>query len=582
MLILIFSLKQDNQNRPFMSTRQQSSLVLLTIGTLLFSNQIAFNQNSQDAGHLSGNLETVAKFFIRDSVIGAFGTPQYDRQLYGGESWLNLLYSRQGFDIGLRFDIFLNSNLPNPKNSYSDQGIGRWFIRKKIHKLDITGGYIYDAIGSGIIFRAYEERAQAIDQALYGLNLEYDLSPNWRVKAFTGRQKQQFDSYKSIIRGASVDGYITADSANLTVASGIGIVSRTLDDESMNNLVATLNTYLKEDIYSPKYNSYAVTAYNTLTTGPFVWYLEGAYKTKDSFVDPFASRVTSVGDTVIGNKVVQRNGHVIYSTLSYANHGLGITMEGKRTENFDFRTRPQEEGSRGLVHFIPPMSRVNTYRLLARYTPATQYVGELAFQVDVKYAFNNKLRLNLNFSNIENLKGEQLYRELYGEVFYKHKRNWTINAGVQLQRYNQDIYQGKPGTPMVRTFTPYTDFLYKMNRTNALRVELQYMHVAMEKGERADYGSWLFGLAELTLAPHWSITLSDMVNVSPGKLTPLNPQTGKSEVVHFTRIEAAYTFRSNRFSLGYIKQPEGIICSGGICRLEPAFYGVSLNVFSSF
>ncbi|MEZ4934982.1 MAG: hypothetical protein R2788_22985 [Saprospiraceae bacterium] len=34
----------------------------------------------------------------------------------------------------------------------------------------------------------------------------------------------------------------------MTLASGFGVVSRTLDDNTMNNLVATLNTYRGADL----------------------------------------------------------------------------------------------------------------------------------------------------------------------------------------------------------------------------------------------------------------------------------------------------------------------------------------------
>ena len=83
-----------------------------------------FAEAQNDGGRLSGSLETNANFFIRDSLIGAANTPQYDRQKFGGEGWLNLNYNNWGFDFGLRYDFFNNSNLLNPTGSYTDQGIG--------------------------------------------------------------------------------------------------------------------------------------------------------------------------------------------------------------------------------------------------------------------------------------------------------------------------------------------------------------------------------------------------------------------------------------------------------------------------
>jgi len=563
-----------------MSTRLWLPFVFLTAALQVVTAQD--ESGTVDKGRLTGNLEANGNFFIRDSLIGAANIPQYDRQHFGADTWLNLNYQNWGFDMGLRFDMFNNSNLLNPTGSFTGIGIGRWYVSKQIHKLGITGGYIYDIIGSGIIFRAYEERPLAIDQALYGIRLTYDILPDWKIKVFTGRQKQQFDVNQSVIRGMSVDGFFKPDStSNISFAPGFGIVGRTLDDGSMNNLVATLNTYRKEDIFIPKFNTYAFSFYNSLTAGPFNWYLEGAYKTKDAFVDPFQNRVTVLGDTILG-RFVQGQGTVFYTSLSYAKKGLGITVEGKRTENFDFRTRPQEEGIRGLMHYIPPMTRVNTYRLLARYAANTQFVGEQAFQVDVHYRLNRNLSFNVNYSDIQNLDGDQLYREVFTEVSYKYKRKWTLITGVQVQDYNQEIYFGKPQEPSVNTLTPYFDFLYKLNTSTSIRFEGQYMTVAKKKGVRSDYGNWAFALAEFSVAPNWTVTVSDMFNISPGKISPSDALTGEKEKIHYPRFDVFYTYKANRISLSYVKQVEGVVCSGGICRLEPAFSGVKMGVNSTF
>jgi hypothetical protein len=533
-------------------------------------------------GRLSGDLTINGNFFMRDSTIGAANIKQYDHQLFGTDAWLNLNYSIAGFDLGVRFDMFNNSNLLNPTGSFSGRGIGRWYINKKIHKLGISGGYLYDIIGSGIIFRAYEERALAIDQALYGVRLTYDLLPNWKLKGFAGVQKRQFTHYESVLRGFSIDGFITGDSTSgFSMAPGFGMVARGLDDGTMNSLVATLNTYRKEDVFSPKYNAYAMTFYNTITAGVFNWYMEGAYKTKDAMFDPFEERITVSNDTVVG-RYVQKAGSVIYTSLSFAKSGLGITLEGKRTENFDFRASPLEAGIRGLLNYIPPMAKVNTYRLPARYAAVTQFIGELGLQADIRYRISKSLSVNVNFANITNLEDVQLYRELFTEFYYKYKRKWTLTAGVQAQEYNQEIYFGKPDAPTIKTLTPYADFLYKIDRKTSIRVEAQYMNMGKDHGIRADYGNWLFGLLEFSVAPHWTITLSDMYNVGPGKISPVDAETGKQEKIHYPRVDVFYTHHANRFSLSYVKQVEGIVCSGGICRLEPAFSGVKLSVNSTF
>lgn len=536
-----------------------------------------------DGGRLSGSLETNANFFMRDSLIGAANTPQYDRQLFGGEGWVNLNYSNWGFDFGLRYDFFNNSNLLNPTGSYTDQGLGMWYVKKKINKLGFQAGYIYDQIGSGIIFRAYEQRPLLIDNALLGLKLTYDLTENWQVKAFTGRQKQQFESYQPVIRGMAVEGFIQSDStANWSLAPGVGVVARTLDDATMNNLVATLNTYPTNDLFVPKYNAYAFTLYNTLSSGIFSWYVEGAFKSTDAMNDPLGVIVRE-DQVSVGNKFISESGSTLYSSLSIAPPKWGITLEAKRTENFSWRTRPQTQLNRGLINFLPPMARVNTYRLTARYNAATQDLAEMAFQADVKYAPNRKLSFNANYSYIDDLENVKLYRELYTEVQYKYKRVWKLVTGLQLQQYNQERYEFKPNAPIVETIIPYVDFLYKKNRHRSVRFEAQYMLVGDDEKADAkqDYGDWAFGLIELNIGQHWTFTASDMYNVTPGKNSPVD-ENGKKESLHYPRFDVYYKTGPTRLSLSYVKQVEGIVCTGGICRLEPAFSGVKFSANTSF
>lgn len=546
-----------------------------------------------NTGRFSGNLETNANFFQRDSLIGAANTPQYDRQLFGADAWLQLNYSNWGFDLGLRFDLFNNSNLLNPTDSYSAQGIGRWYISKKINKLGITVGYIYDQIGSGIIFRAYEQRPLLIDNALYGIRTTYDLSENWQVKAFTGKQKQQFDTYAAIIKGASIDGFIAGDStSSWSLAPGVGVTNRTLDDNSMEGVVGEIANYVTADSITPRYNAFAFSLYNTFSAGPFSWYIEGAYKTDDVFLDPFAERTLLNGEKILG-RLVQRPGTVFYTSMSYAAKGFGGTLEYKRTQDFTYRATPFVELNRGIINFLPPMTRVNTYRLTARYNAATQELGEQAIQADFRYSPTKKLSFNVNFSNITDLPTTQndgrqaasqlLYREIYTEVYYKYKRKWTLTAGVQLQEYNQAIYENKFDIPNVETITPYVDFLYKFSRKKSLRIEAQYMKVGEDdKMVKHDYGDWAFALIEFNMAPHWSFSVSDMYNSGPGKNSPVDPETNEKLKIHYPRFDIFYTHRANRFSLSYVKQVEGVVCTGGICRLEPAFSGVKMTINSTF
>jgi len=536
------------------------------------------NQTSaQDQGVFSGNFESNFNVFLRDSLINANNTPQYDRELTGGEAWLNLNYSIKGFNMGVRFDMFNNSNLLNPTGSYTDQGIGRWFINKQINKFNVEVGYIYDQIGSGIIYRAWESRPLLIDNALYGAKVTYDLSEDWKIKGFSGKQKFLFGENAGIVKGGSIEGFLSlgSEESPISLSPGIGFVNRTLNDETMNLIVDNVKTYLPDERITPVFNTYLASLFNSLTYKSITWYVEAGYKSPEAFFDPIALRTEPSGVVTFG-KFRKDPGTIIYSSLSYAKGKLGLTIEGKRTENFDFRSDPNLSLNRGLVNYIPPMNRFNTYRMTARYAPATQILSELAYQADVRYRFTKKVSALANYSNITTLDGDLLYREVLGEVVYKYKRKWQLTGGLQLQKYNQEVYEVKPEVPIVSTVTPYVDFLYKFSRKKSIRFESQYMSTEQ------DFGSWVFALAEVGLAPHWILEASMMYNISPTKNSPQDPETGESLNLVYPTIGAVYVNKANRFQLRYVKQVEGIVCSGGICRLEPAFSGVKFSMSSNF
>ncbi len=537
-------------------------LPLIFLITFIYATSLL---GQDEKGTLSGSFQANANFFLRDSTIGATNTPQYDHQLYGADAWLNLNYNYSGFDVGLRFDLFNNSNLLNPQSSYTAEGIGRWYIKKKIDKFSLAGGYLYDQIGSGIIFRAYEERPLLIDNALYGVRLGYDLGENWEIKALTGRQKQLFDVFSPNLKALNIDGYISEDEANWSLSPGIGLVNRTYDDATMQRIVSTVSTFSVTDSIAPSFNTNALTIYNTLTVGNVSWYAEAAWKTEDVLFNPFATKTNRDGTTSLG-RLVNEKGSVYYSSISLAGKGFGLTLEGKRTENFSFRTNPFVSLNRGMINFLPPMARFNTYRLTSRYTPAIQELGEQAVKVDLKFRPKKNIGIELNFSNITDLEDNLLYREAYSEIQIKKKRKWILTGGLQFQQYNQAIFETKPDVPLVKTFIPFVDFLYKIDRKKSVRFELQYMNTEQ------DFGSWVFGLVEYAIAPKWTFTISDMYNSDPKK----------TDKIHYPRIDLFYTIKSNRFSVSYVKQVEGVVCSGGICRLEPAFSGFRFTANSTF
>ena len=128
---------------------------------------------------------------------------------------------------------------------------------------------------------------------------------------------------------------------------------------------------------------------------------------------------------------------------------------------------------------------------------------------------------------------------------------------------------------MLEAYTPYFDFLYKLSRKKSINIEGQYMYT------KQDYGSWANLFIEFATAPHWSFEASAMYNIVPGERSPKD-DNGEHLSILYPSVGITYTNGSNRFAVRYVKQVEGVVCSGGVCRLEPAFSGIKLNVTSRF
>jgi hypothetical protein len=523
---------------------------------------ISHTMGQINKGNISGDFMLNANFYQRDTAIGASNNPLYDNALTGGESWLGLQYTNYGFTANVRFDFFHNSNIHNPVKPYSAQGIGMYAISKDIKDLQITGGYIYDQIGSGILFRSYEDRGLGIDNALIGLRLKYKLfKDRLFLKGFVGRQKNLFLSFEPVIKGINAESFFDVK-GKLQLTPGASIVNRTLDPANMALITSTINSYntlnpttfIYTDRFTPTYNTYAYSFYNTANIGNFTLYTEYAGKTHEAINNA-------------ANKLIDRKGSIMFGSINYSVKGFGITLQGKKTEDFIFRTSPNEQLLKGMISFQPPMAKQNSLRLISRYNAATQELGENAFQADVFWSPKQGYKVSGNFSHIDDGNKTLLYQEIYADLEIKKSKKWVFDIGAQNLFYNQDRYQVKPLVPNVKAITPFLEVTYKRTEKTSIRTEIQYMDT------KQDYGSWVFVLLELSIAPHWSFAASDMYNIKPSVGHQAN---------HYYNFFASYSQETTRFTLAYVKQVDGINCTGGVCRYEPAFSGVKFTAATSF
>ena len=508
----------------------------------------------------SGSLRVQSKLFVKDSAIGAVTNPQFENEKVGTESWLDLNYREHGFDIGVRFDLFANSNLLNPEGSYTESGIGRFYAKKQFNNTEIAGGYLYGQIGKGFIYRSFEDRNLGIDNALLGVSASHTLlDDKLTVKGFWGSQKGseeaglRFSTFNSEILGGSAEFFFNGK--NVKYAPGVGFVNRTLD----NDLLRDFRDFGVDDV---NFNQLGLTYFHTLTAGAFNWYFESA--TKSNGPTNYPDFV--VNGTLGENVIFQEKGSLLYSSLNFNKDKVGIVAEAKRVDNFQFRSNPFDITPQSAFNYIAPINKINTYALTAFYPPATQEYEEQSFSLDATYKASDALKLNYNTSFINNFRGTVLFREYNGSANYLVQNNIDITGGLQVIKFNQAVYQ-EPVFGFVNAVVPYIDIVKNIDTHRSIKVESQFLSTD------DDEGNWFFTGLTYNATKNLQVYVSDNINLGSNVGQP---------TLHYWSGVVSYNQGPSLLQVGYNRQREGLVCSGGICRVEPAFSGAVFNLTTNF
>jgi hypothetical protein len=242
-----------------------------------------------------------------------------------------------------------------------------------------------------------------------------------------------------------------------------------------------------------------------------------------------------------------------------------------------FRSKRSIIGTSSFINYLPAFTKEHTYALAALYPYATQLAeGEWAYQTEVGYNFKRKtavggkygMNVKLNYSYVRAIQQAWLkwgddtyYQDLNVQVSRRLAKGVKLNVMYMNQRYNKTVVEGEGG--MIHADIFVADALFNIAPKTRLRTELQYLSTS------DDQGDWSFALAELSLAPHWMLTVSDLWN---------NGDTH----AHYWQTYATYSIRAHRLQLGWGRTRAGFNCSGGVCRYIPETKGVTLSYNYNF
>lgn len=549
-------------------------IMLLVMPFLLFA------EDPLSTARVSGNFQVDGQYYLKDKDIGAQDVPED----FLSNSFIFVNYNLGGFSAGFRYEAYLNPMLGfDPL--YKGSGFAYRYAEFKSEEIDITAGNFYEQFGSGLIFRAYEERQLGFDNSVDGARIKFRPADGIEITGLIGKQRTFWNLGAGIVRGGDFNmqvndvftGFLPDD---LQLKLGASVISKYQPDQ--------------ESYYNLPENVLAWAARANLTGSDFNFEAEYAYKNPD----PNAT-----------NKFNFNPGHGLILSGSYFTEGFGVNLNLHGIDNMGFRSDREVKGNILNMNFIPPLTKMQGYSLANIYPYATQMNGEIGFQAEVTYTFPKNsffggeygLTVNANYSRVQTIDTAMIDEFTYEstwmnplDVFSPDRRLLFQEASLELNKkfssdlktkltfilglYNKDVLEkeGAVEFGMVNSFGAIFEFTLKTASKEALRMEFQHLLADQDlKLEQPDNnnGSWLTVLAEYTVAPHWYFTIMDEYNYD-------NDFGDKR--LHYYNLSTAYIVNSTRVSLSFGRQRGGLICVGGICRPVPAANGLSFSITSSF
>lgn len=538
----------------------------MMIGLLIGMSGVSLHAQESDKLRLSGSIQSDMLLAQKDSTTGAEATDGR----FLTNTYVDLKLSSRYVEAGARLE-YLEHPLPGYESDFKGWGVPYAYLKGRYKNAELTLGSFYEQFGSGFILRSYEERSLGIDNSLQGARLNYRPWAGVAVKVLTGRQRRYWNHNKSWMTGADVEWNIdelfkTLQQRNTYITLGASYLNKHERDEViMVDPTHRLHLPLNVNAFDVRLRVQH-RAFNVLA--------EMAMKSQDPSHD---------------NGYIYRNGYVAMLSGSYSKRGMSLLLQAKRSTNMGFRSRRGMEGISSFVNHLPPFTMEHTYTLAALYPYATRPEGEWAYQAAVAYTFQKGSLLGgkygttakVNFSHVHSVRKNgagDIGTDGYGSPFWawgdatyyqdidiqlvkRLTKDTKLNLMYMYQRYNQMLLEGHGG--MLNSHIFVADVKQKLSPNTTLRVEAQYL--ASKDGDKG----WLFGLGELSLAPHWMFTLSDLYNVGNTR-------------VHYYQGYVTYSGGAHRLQLGYGRTRAGFNCSGGVCRYIPATKGLTLSYNYNF
>lgn len=538
-------------------------LILLAISVVLCGTTFAQDvegDGNKKAGYLTGSFDNNTIYYLNDAKSNAVAPEDH----LGSNNYLKLDYYKGNFSAGLQMEAYLPVLLGYPTN-LKKAALTNLYAMWADKGFTITAGSFYDQFGSGLLFRAWEDRMLGMNNALMGARLTYNYEDILGVKALWGMPRFGMEYTDTQARGVD----LSLSISNALKWKGVSLAL----EGSYLNRYEEIDGDMEE--IGAKPTSHGYSGRLNLETHGFTFKGEWVETGEQHIQNPFFS----ADDRRVW---LRKYGNAQLIELGYSGHGLGINISGRRLEYMNSPIITGNNSTSNLMNYTPAMCAQYTYMLttLHPYTPQTglpqaMIPGEIGGQIDIYYNFKRGsalggkrgMKIHGNFSMYYSLYGERtakagnmLLKSVNVDLEKQFTRKFKMYLLYCFQEWNPSYGENK-STWLSNTFV--ADLTYKWTSKLSTRLELQYLTTF------EDHRDWMAMLLEVNFAPKWSIYGSDMYNHGDTK-------------VHYYNVGVSYTHSRTRIALSYGRNRAGYVCSGGVCRAIPAYTGGNLAVTIAF
>lgn len=569
-----------------MFLRNIFSVTLLSLHFFAFS-QSDSTEVKKDYGRIYGGFESNAQWYLNDKGRGIIQPEDPIRS----NNYLLLNYQIKSWSAGIQVEGYENNALLNYNPEFKGTNVATYFVNYKNSKIDITAGYFYEQFGSGMLLRAWEDRALGINTALRGGRIIYRPTDAIRMTALYGQQRTGFNVSEGQIYGFDSDFYLT-DLLKLEksdVSFGMSYVGR--------------HEEITPAIQNPNFDemTHAIAGRLNYSINSFYSSFEYNYKSKDAVLNRISN---SLDESLI------KDGQALSLNMGYSKQGLGIDATLRRTENMTFLSErvPTVSGedtslnfNDKVLNFTPALTKQHHSNLANIYVyqaqagfdfkdPTILKAGETGGQIDIFYEFAKGTKIGgkygtkvaLNLASWYNLPGQfRLTPADYDTDFFgvgtKYFSDYNIEVKKQLSETWRTAFQyirqyyNKPwvedGSTDVNTNILVAETVYNFASNKSIRFEAEHMWAD------ADFKNWAGGTVELNFNDKYSFYVWDIINYG---------NDDESKQKHYYNFGGAYRINSTRISVNYGRQRGGLVCVGGVCRFVPESTGFTISLNTAF